>query len=51
MQKYYNTKNYLVQIWSQGRWSGIELQEVHGMGKNLDPNIKPEKQHDNPHKR
>ena len=24
---------------------GIKLPEVHGMGKNLDPNIKPEKQH------
>ena len=25
-----------------------KLPEVHGMGKNLDPNIKPEKQHANP---
>ena len=28
---------------SQGRSSGIKLPEVHGMRKNLDPNIKPEK--------
>ena len=28
--------------------SGIKLPEVHGMRKNLDPNIKPEKQHANP---
>ena len=29
----------------QAKSSGIKLQEVHGMGKNLDPNLKPEKQH------
>ena len=28
--------------------SGIKLLEVHGMRKNLDPNILPEKQHANP---
>ena len=33
---------------SQTQSSGIKLPEVHGMRKNLDPNIKPEKQHDNP---
>ena len=43
-ENYYNTENYLVQT----RSSGIKLPEVHGMGKNLDPNIKPEKQHANP---
>ena len=41
-------ENYLVQTGSQARSSGIKLLEVHGMGKNLDPNIKPEKQHANP---
>ena len=46
-EKYYNTENYLVQTKSQARSSGIKLPEVHGMGKNLDPNIKPEKQHAN----
>ena len=30
---------------SQAKSSGIKLLEVHGMGKNLDPNLKPEKQH------
>ena len=45
---YYNIDNYLVQTRSQARSSGIKLPEVHGMGKNLDPNIKPEKQHPNP---
>ena len=44
----YNTENYLVQTKSQARSSGIKLLEVQGMRKNLDPNIKPEKQHANP---
>ena len=30
---------------SQARSSGIKLLEVQGMRKNLDPNVKPEKQH------
>ena len=47
-KSYYNTVNYLVQTRSQARSSGIKLPKVHGMGKNLDPNIKPEKQHANP---
>ena len=46
-EKYYNTENYLVQTQSQARSSGIKLQEVHGIRKNLNPNIKPEKQHAN----
>ena len=41
---YYN-KKYLIQTRSQAKSSGIKLPEVHGMGKNLDPNLKPEKQH------
>ena len=45
---YYNIDSYLVQTRSQARSSGIKLQEVHGMRKNLDPNIKPEKQNANP---
>ena len=45
---YYNIDKYLIQTRSQARSSGIKLPEVHGMGKNLDPNIKPEKQHTNP---
>ena len=47
-EKYYNTENYLVQTRSQAGLNGIKLPEAHGMGKNLDPNIKPEKQHANP---
>ena len=34
-----------MQTISQARSSGIKLPEVHGVGKNLDPNIKAEKQH------
>ena len=49
-KNYYNTGNYLVQTRSQARSSGIQLLEVHGMGKNLDPYIKPERQHTNPRK-
>ena len=47
-EKYYNTDNDLIQTQSQTRSSGIKLPEVHGMGKNLDPNLKQEKQHANP---
>ena len=47
-EHYYNTENYLVQTRSQASSSGIKLPEVHGMGKNLHPNIKAEKQHANP---
>ena len=42
-KKFYNTENFLVQTRSQARSSGIKLLEIHGVGKNLDPNIKPEK--------
>ena len=38
-------KKYLIQTRSQAKFSSIKLPEVHGMGKNLDPNLKPEKQH------
>ena len=50
-EKYYNiqkTEKYLVQTRSQTRSSGIKLPEVHGMSKNLDPNIQPEKQNIRP---
>ena len=47
-KNYYNIENYLVQMKSQAISSGIKFPEVHGMGKNLDPNMKPEKQHANP---
>ena len=42
---YCNIEKYLIQTRSQARSSGIKFPEVHGMGKNLDPDIKPEKQH------
>ena len=38
---YYNEK-YLIQTRSQAKSSGTKLLEVHGIGKNLDPNLKPE---------
>ena len=41
---YYNEKG-LIQTRSQAKSSGTKLPEVHGMKKNLDPNLKPEKQH------
>ena len=44
----YNIDSYLVQTRSQAKSSGIKLPKVHGMRKNLDSNIKPEKQHANP---
>ena len=37
-----------MQTRSQARSSGIKLPEVHGMRKNLDSNMKPERQHANP---
>ena len=42
---YYNMEKYLIQTRSQAKSSGIRLLEIHDMGKNLDPNLKPEKQH------
>ena len=36
---YYNIEKYLIQTRSQGRSSGIKLLEVHGVEKNLDPNL------------
>ena len=30
---------------SQAKFSGIKLLEVHGIGKSLNPNLRPEKQH------
>ena len=47
-ENYYKVDSYLVQTRSQARSSRIKLLEVHGMRKNLDLNIKPEKQHANP---
>ena len=41
-ENYYNIDSYLVQTRSQARSSGFKLPEVHGVRKNLDPNIIPE---------
>ena len=41
-------EKYLIQTRSQAKSSGIKLLKVHSMGKNLDPNLKPEKQHTMP---
>ena len=41
----YYSEKYLIQTRSQAKSSGIKLPEVHGMGKNLDPNLKSEKLH------
>ena len=49
-ENYYNignTENYLVQTQSQMKSNGIKLLEVHGVRKNLDPNVLPEKHHAN----
>ena len=44
-ENYYEIDGYLVQTRSQARSSGIKLPEVHGMRKNLDLNMKLERQH------
>ena len=52
-KEYYNigkSEKYLVQMWSQTKSSGIKLSEVHGVSKNLDPNIQPDKQNIRPFK-
>ena len=52
-KNYYNLgeiDNYLVQMHSQTKSSGIKLPEVHCMRKNLDPNILLEKQTCQSHK-
>ena len=41
----YYSEKYLIQTRLWARSSGIKLPKVHGVGKNLDPNLKPEKQH------
>ena len=47
-ENYYKIDRYLVQTRSQTQFSGIKLPEAHGMRKNLDPNMKLERQHANP---
>ena len=38
-------EKYLIQTCSQANSSGTRLLEVHGVQKELDPNLRPEKQH------
>ena len=40
----FNDSKYLVQIDSQAKTSGTKLPEIHGVEKNLNPNLRPEKQ-------
>ena len=41
----FNSEKYLIQTCSQAKMSGAKLVEVHGVQKELDPNLRPEKQH------
>ena len=45
LDDYYYCDKYLIQTRLQAKSSGIKLLETHSMGKDLDPNLKPEKQH------
>ena len=50
-EKCYNigkTEKYLVQTQTQTKSSGIKLPEIHGVRRNLDPNILPENNIPNP---
>ena len=38
-------EKYLIQMHSQAKSSGTRLLEVHGVQKELDPNLRPDKQH------
>ena len=49
-ERYYRIKSrrvedkYMVQTRSQAKASGVNLQEIHGVDKGLDPHIRPERQ-------
>ena len=45
-----NEGKCLIQMCSQAKTSGTTIPEVHGIGKKLDPNVRPEKQHALPKK-
>ena len=40
-----NEEKYLIQTCSQAKVSGTKLLEVHRVRKELNPNLRPEKQH------
>ena len=44
----FGNSKYLVQMHSLAKTSGTKLLEVHGVGKSLNPNLRPEKQCANP---
>ena len=43
-------EKYLIQTCFQAKTSGTKLPEVHGVRKELNPNLRPEKQHTMPKK-
>ena len=45
-----NKEKFLIQTCSQAKTSGTKLPEVHGVRKELNPNLRPEKQHTMPQK-
>ena len=45
-----NERKFLIQTCSQAKMSGTTLPEVHGVREELDPNLRPEKQHALPKK-
>ena len=45
-----NEEKFLIQTWSQAKTSSTKLPEVHGVMKELNPNLRPEKQHTMPKK-
>ena len=45
-----NEKKFLIQTCSQAKTSSTKLPEVHGVRKELNPNLRPEKQHAMPKK-
>ena len=45
-----NKEKFLIQTCSQAKMSGTKLLEVHGVRKELNPNLRPEKQHAMPKK-
>ena len=45
-----NEGKFLIQTWAQAKTSGTKLQEVQGVRKELNPNLRPEKQHAMPKK-
>ena len=47
-ENYYKIDSCVVQTRSETQSSGIKHPDIHGIRKNLDPNIKLERQHANP---